>query len=199
MDQDDQETITRILCQASEGDAEAERQAYDLLHKTLSQIVLSNMSSSDKKSLDATMVVHDLWLRMVSNTKISWKNRQQFFCTAAKIARTIIIDYARKRRASKRGGKQQKASIDEVAEPSYDPKPRVDLIALDEALDRLQENHSEKATVVELKYFAGMKTSEIAKLLDLHPGTVRRRWDEAKTLLHFYMNSNHEMNPKENQ
>jgi RNA polymerase sigma factor (TIGR02999 family) len=132
-------------------------------------------------TLQATALVHEAYLRLVNQREVDWKNRAHFFALASNIMRRILVSHARKRAAVKRGGEDQRVSFS-VAELSFQKK-EVDLITLDDALNRLAKRDSRKSRVVELKFFAGLKTDEIAELLQISGATVEREWNFAKAWL----------------
>lgn len=189
--------ITVLLQQATSGDRDALEKAYALVHDALRRIVRARMSQADQLSLDATMVVNDVWMKLLDRPDISWNDRQHFFRTASRIVRQLLCDHARTRRARKRGGGRVKQSLDDVAEPAAPDLPadgelllggEVDILKLDAAITRLEAAHPDLAEVVELRYFGGFSDDHIGRvILDLNPGTVRRRWSKAKTLLHLYL------------
>lgn len=189
--------VTVLLQKATSGNRDALEKAYALVHDALRRIVRARMSQADQLSLDATMVVNDVWMTLLNRPDISWNDRQHFFCTASRIVRQLLCDHARARGARKRGGGRVRQSLDDVAEPAGPDLPAddelllgedVDVLKLDAALTRLEAGHPELAKVVDLRYFGGFSDEHIGHvILNLHPGSVRRRWTKAKTLLHLYL------------
>jgi RNA polymerase sigma factor (TIGR02999 family) len=132
-------------------------------------------------TLQATALVHEVYLRPVDVTKVEWQARAQFFAMAAQMMRRILVDAARARGAHKRGGMTPKVNIDEAAVLS--PAPDRSILALDEALTAFSQVAPRQAKVVELRYFGGLNEEEIVAALKISPRTVRRDWDLAKAWL----------------
>ncbi len=132
-------------------------------------------------TLQATALVHEVYLRLVDVTKVEWRERAQFFAMAARMMRRILVEAARARASQKRGGMAPKVNIDETAVLS--PAPDRSILALDEALTAFSRLAPRQAKVVELRYFGGLTEEEIVAALDISPRTVRRDWDFAKAWL----------------
>jgi RNA polymerase sigma factor (TIGR02999 family) len=133
------------------------------------------------KTLQATALVHEVYLRLVDVTQVEFLQRAQFFGMAAQIMRRILVDAARARGAQKRGGSAQKVNLDESAVLS--PAPDRSVLALDDALTAFSQVAPREAKVVELRYFGGLTEEEIVAALKISPRTVRRDWDLAKAWL----------------
>jgi len=132
-------------------------------------------------TLQATALVHEAYLRMVDDKGVSWKNRAHFYGMAARLMRRILVDHARAHNAAKRGGLEQKLSLEEARELPI--KSTVELVALDGALERLAQTYPRKSQVVELKFFGGLDTKEISQVLQVSEKTVLRDWNFAKLWL----------------
>lgn len=132
-------------------------------------------------TLQATGLVHEVYLRLVGVTKIEWRERAQFFALAAQLMRRILVDAARVRGAKKRGGSAVKMNLDETARLSGAPNRSI--LALDEALTAFSQIAPRQTKVVELRYFGGLTEMEIGGALKISPRTVRRDWDFAKAWL----------------
>jgi RNA polymerase sigma factor (TIGR02999 family) len=132
-------------------------------------------------TLQATAIVHEVYLRLIDVTKVDWQARAQFFAMAAQMMRRILVDAARARRAQKRGGAAAKVNLDETAVVSPDPDRSI--LDLDEALTVFSRVAPRQAKVVELRYFGGLTEEEIVLALNISPRTVRRDWDLAKAWL----------------
>jgi RNA polymerase sigma factor (TIGR02999 family) len=132
-------------------------------------------------SLQATALIHEVYLRLIDVTKVEWQARAQFFAMAAQMMRRILVDAARARRSQKRGGMAVKVNIDETAVLS--PTTDRTILALDEALTAFSEVAPRQAKVVELRYFGGLTEEEIVAALGISPRTVRRDWDLARAWL----------------
>lgn len=132
-------------------------------------------------TLQATAVIHEVYLRLVDVSNVEWHARAQFFALAAQMMRRILVDAARARRSHKRGGMAPQVNIDETAVLS--PTTDRSILALDEALTAFSQVAPRQAKVVELRYFGGLTEEEIVAALDISPRTVRRDWDFAKAWL----------------
>ena len=132
-------------------------------------------------TLQTTALINETFLRLVDQSRVSWQNRAHFFGIAAQIMRRILLNYARDRKRDKRGGGAYKVSLSK-ADRLSDEKS-VELLALDEALQRLSVIDERKSRVVELRYFGGLSVKETAEVLQVSPVTVARDWDMAKAWL----------------
>ena len=133
-------------------------------------------------TLQPTALVHEAYLRLIDQRKVSWQNRAQFFGVAAQMMRRILVDHARTKQRGKRGGAARKLSLDEVMNLSQGRA--ADLVALDDALKALAEIDPRKSQVVELRFFGGLSVEETAEVLDVSPQTVLRDWKMAKAWLY---------------
>src|SRR5260221_5406773 len=133
-------------------------------------------------TLQPTALVHEAYLRLIGGTPISWQNRAQFFSVASQVMRHVLVDHARRHLASKRYRRVIRVSLDDVVDVITEQ--HVDLVALDDALDRLTALDPEQGRVVELRYFGGLTVPEIAEVLGVAEMTVSRRWKTAKLWLH---------------
>jgi RNA polymerase sigma factor (TIGR02999 family) len=131
-------------------------------------------------TLQATALVNEAYLRLVDQTRVSWRSRGHFFAVAAQQMRRILVDYARAHAAAKRQGGNS-LSLDQAA--TFAREQALDLVALDEALDNLSRSYPRKSQVVELKFFGGLEVREIAGALEVSEKTVRRDWHFAKLWL----------------
>jgi len=175
--------VTELLTDWSKGDQEALNKliplVYDELHKLASRHLRRERSDH---TLQTTALVHEAYLKLVDQKDANWQNRVQFFAVAAQLIRRILVDYARRHRASKRGGSYYKVTLDEGLLSSGERD--AELFALDEALDRLAAFDPQQSRVVELLVFAGLTLEETAHSLNISPRTVRREWSMAKAWLH---------------
>jgi RNA polymerase sigma factor (TIGR02999 family) len=175
--------LTDLLVDWSKGDQEALSKliplVYDELHKLASRYLRRERPDH---TLQTTALVHEAYLKLVDQRNAHWENRVQFFAVAAQLMRRILVDYARRHRASKRGGDLYKLSLDEALMSSEEKD--AELLALDEALDRLETIDPQQSRVVELRVFAGLTLEETAKVLSISPRTARREWSMAKAWLH---------------
>jgi RNA polymerase sigma-70 factor (ECF subfamily) len=132
-------------------------------------------------TLQATALVHEVYLRLVDQRGVRWENRNQFLGIAAQLMRRILLDYSRSHQAAKRGGNADRVFLQEAAVISK-TRP-ADVVALDEALTRLAEIDSQQAHLVELRFFGGLSIEETAGVLEVSPATVKRNWIVAKAWL----------------
>lgn len=133
-------------------------------------------------TLQTTALIHEAYLKLIGINEIEWQNRNHFFALASTAMRRILVDYARERNRDKRGGNAENLPFDEALQISANEKS-VDLIALDEALNRLAKLDKRQAQVVELKYFSGLSNDEVAEILGVSNATVRLDWNLAKAWL----------------
>lgn len=174
--------ITGLLVDWSNGDQAALDKLLPLVEQELHRLAHSYMRRENPDhTLQTTALVNEAYLKLIDQKKTRWQNRAHFFAIAAKIMRRILLNYARDQHRQKRGGKAVQVSLSEVSLLSMG-RPE-DLIALDEALERLAEVDERKAHVVELKYFGGLETDEIAEVLKVSPITVMRDWRFARAWL----------------
>jgi RNA polymerase sigma factor (TIGR02999 family) len=174
--------ITTLLKAWSSGDEEALSRLAERVYPELRLMARRYMKNEGQgDTLQATALVHEVYLRLVDVTKVEWRQRAQFFAVAAQMMRRILVDAARARRAHKRGGSAVKVNFDETAVLSSAPDRSV--LALDEALTEFSQVAPRQARVVELRYFGGLTEEEIVAVLEVSPRTVRRDWDLAKAWL----------------
>jgi RNA polymerase sigma factor (TIGR02999 family) len=132
-------------------------------------------------TLQTTALVNEAYMRLVDVERMEWRGRGHFFAMAATLMRRILVDHARDRARDKRGGSVVLTSLGDKAIAAA---PSLDVLALDEALDRLSGMDPQQARIVELRFFAGMTIEETADALDISPATVKRDWTWAKAWLH---------------
>ena len=133
-------------------------------------------------TLQTTALIHEAYIKLIDQKSVEWQNRAHFFAIASVAMRRILVDHARERHRSKRGGEAENLPLDEALQISANEKS-VDLIALDEALNRLAKFDSRQARVVELRYFSGLSNDETAEVLGVSNATVRLDWNLAKAWL----------------
>jgi RNA polymerase sigma factor (TIGR02999 family) len=132
-------------------------------------------------TLQTTALIHEAYLRLINQQNIEWQNRAHFYAIAARLMRQILVDHARKRQATKRGGSDIKIPLAEAVVIS--PGVNADLVALDEALTRLAALDPQQSRIVELRYFSGLSVEETAEVLGVSSRTVKRDWNVAKAWL----------------
>lgn len=174
--------ITRLLIAWSEGDRAALENLLPLIERELHRIARRYMRREDPgHTLQTTALVNEAFFRLIDQTRVRWQNRAHFFAIAAQIMRRILLNYARDRRRAKRGGRAVQVSLSEVAVVGEERS--VELIELDEAMERLATFDERKCRVVELRYFGGLSVEETAEVLGVSAITVERDWKAAKAWL----------------
>lgn len=174
--------ITGLLQHLSRGDRTAFDRLFPLVYGELRRVAHWQLSRErTDHTLDSVALVNEAYLRLV-NSPVDCDNRSHFFAVAARAMRTILIDYARARLAEKRGSGATVLPLDQATAVLTDDKAE-HLVALDDALHRLEAVNREASQTVECRYFAGLSLEEAAQALDLSVATVRRRWDFAKAWL----------------
>lgn len=181
--------VTQLLLDWSNGRQAALDELMPLVDKELHRLAHRYMSQEKAgHTLQTTALVNEAYLRLIDQKNVHWKNRAHFFAVSAQLMRRILVDHARKRKYAKRGGDAHRISFDEGMAVSSES--RSDLIALDDALQRLAEIDPRKGKVVELRFFGGLNVEETAAVLEVSPLTVKRDWKVAKAWL--YNSLNHE-------
>ena len=178
--------VTRILSAIDGGDPRAAEQLLPLVYEELRKLAAARLAQEKPgQTLQATALVHEAYLRLVGpESKQQWDSRGHFFGAAAEAMRRILVEQARKKARLKRGGERQRIDQNdsELAMASPD-STETDILALDEALTRLAEQHPEKARLVQLRYFAGFTVDEAAEALGISPATADRHWAYARVWL----------------
>jgi RNA polymerase sigma factor (TIGR02999 family) len=173
--------VTQILV-ASREDRGALDQLLPLVYEELSRIARRHLRrQTPGHTLNTVALVHEAYLKLVDQTLVSWQDRTHFFATAARAMRQILVDYARRRGAQKRGGGVRPLSLDDV-DVAVEEQAAF-LIGLDEALTRLGTVNERLAQIVEYRFFGGLTEEETAAALDISDRTVRRDWIKAKAWL----------------
>ena len=152
---------------------------YDELRRQASRYLRNERQGH---TLQTTALIHEAYLKLIGINQIEWQNRAHFFAIASTAMRRILVDYARERKREKRGGIAENLPLTEALQISSNEKS-VDLIALDEALNRLAKLDERQARVVELRYFSGLSNDETAEVLGVSNATVRNDWNLAKAWL----------------
>ena len=171
--------LTATLTAATAGDQKAADQLMPVVYGELRRLAGIYLSRErGDHTLQPTALVHEAYLRLVDQTRVVWQNRAHFMGVAAQAMRRILVDHARRRAAMKRAGDLKKVTLDTALAIGKDAV-QPDLIALDMALDRLALEHPEKAQVVVMRFFGGLKEAEIAEVLNVSSRTVTRYWKYA--------------------
>jgi RNA polymerase sigma factor (TIGR02999 family) len=173
--------VTRILSAINQGDARAADRLLPLVYGELRRLAARKLAREKPgQTLDATALVHEAYLRLLGRDgSCSFQDRGHFFAAAAAAMRGILIDNARRKQTQKRGGGRRRQPLEAVAAP----EPDEDLLALNEALQKLTAQDPTKARLVELRYFAGLTGEEAAAMLGISPTTADRYWAYARAWL----------------
>ena len=189
MGQERTEEITQLLQGWRAGDRKALDQLLPVVYKELQRLAHFQLRNErSDHTLQSTALVNEAYLRLVGMNSPQWEGRSHFFAIAAQLMRQILVDYARRHRASKRGGHIEKLSLDDTGYFERGKSRDMDVVALDDALTTLAKIDSRKAQVVELRFFGGLNFEETAKVLKVSSITVQRDWSTARAWLHREMN-----------
>jgi len=175
--------VTELLVRWSSGDARALDALMGLIYEDCRRIAARQLRRErPEHTLDPTALVHEMYLRLVDQRRATWENRAQFFGIAARLMRRILVDHARSRHRAKRGGTVTLVSLGAAGdEPGVGQE--CDVLAIDEALQRLAAVDEDQVRIVELRFFAGLTVEETAIALGRSPRTVKREWRLAKAWL----------------
>ena len=176
--------VTALLIAWSNGSGEALDRLLPLVYDECRRLAAYQLRQEHPEhTLDPTALVHELYLKLIDQRRASWENRAQFFGVVAQMMRRILVDYARARRAEKRGGGSLMVSLDAIAETSADSRI-ADVLAIDEALEGLAAHDADQVRIIELRFFAGLSVEETARVLGRSPRTIKREWRLAKAWLY---------------
>ncbi|MCA1623273.1 MAG: sigma-70 family RNA polymerase sigma factor [Acidobacteria bacterium] len=182
---EERHNITQMLQKWSEGNAQALDELMPLVYEELHRQASRYLRRERKDhTLQTTALIHEAYLKLIDQRDVRWESRTHFFAIAAQAMRRILVDYARAKQRSKRGGDDAKISLEEETILISTEGKGVDLIALDEALTRFAEIDPQQARVVELRYFGDLSLEETAEALHISRATVAREWNTAKVWLH---------------
>ena len=175
--------VSLLLDEYRRGDRAALDQVATLVYSELRKLAGRYLAAERPgHTLQPTALVHEAWLKLAGQDDPEWKNRAHFVGCAAHAMRNILVDHARAKGAEKRGGDRLRVSISQ-ATPIVTETPDVDLVALDEAMERLAKLSERQARVVELKYFGGLTNDEAAAVLEVSSAVVRKEWTLARAWL----------------
>lgn len=174
--------VTELLLDWSRGERAALDRLLPLVQQSLHDIARGHLRHErPDHSLEPSALVNELYLRLIDQRQVSWRDRAHFFGVAAQIMRNILVDHARRRQSEKRGGGMQRVTLEgTLIQQEHD---RVDVVVLDDALTRLEAIFPQQGRIVELRYFAGMSIEETAEALRISPATVKREWALARAWL----------------
>ena len=185
--------LTQLLIAWGNGDKAALDSLMPIVYDELRRLARHHLRRERAgHTLQTTALVNQAYLRLVDQRKVQWQNRAHFFALSAQLMRRILLDHARRRHQAKRGGDAVRVSLDESAIVTGERDAQ--LIALDDALRRLEEVDERKSKVVELRFFGGLNIDETAEAMRISPATVRREWSMAKAWLYREINGE---NPNE--
>jgi len=176
--------VTRILGQIESGDPSAAGQLLPLVYDELRKLAAQKMAQENPgHTLQATALVHEAYIRLVDTEKAQhWDSRAHFFAAAAEAMRRILVDNARRKRRPKHGGDRRRVDLDKV--PAQTDGPTDDVLALDEALQKLAQEDPKLAKLVNLKYFGGLTLDDVAQALGVSSRQADRLWAYARAWLH---------------
>jgi RNA polymerase sigma-70 factor, ECF subfamily len=176
--------VTGLLHVWSDGDQDAFERLIPLVYHELHRMALRYLTGERSNvTLQPTALVNEVCLRLLGWDRVRWQNRGHFFGVSAQMMRRVLVDIARRRRAERRGGAGAvRVPLDDIDLPAREPD--VDLVAVDEALERLARKDARKARVVELRFFGGLSVEEIAETLGVSPRTVHKDWVFARAWLY---------------
>jgi len=176
--------VTRILTAIEQGDAKAADELLPLVYEELRLLAARKMAQEPPgQTLQTTALVHEAYIRLVGSEIQNWNSRGHFYSAAAEAMRRILIDNARRKKSLKRGGDHQRIEFDAAILKGGKSYQMDDLIALDEALQKLADKDKLKAELVKLLFFAGLTSDQAARVLGISPATAERYWDYARSWL----------------
>jgi RNA polymerase sigma-70 factor (ECF subfamily) len=173
--------VSELLLHWGNGDRKALEAILPLVYNELRRLARASLRQQrSNHTLQTTALVHEAYLRLAGEKSPQVQNRAHFLGIAAQLMRWILVDYERNRRASKRGAGLTRLTLDEsIASPQRD----IDLLALDQALDRLAELDAQQSQIIELRYFGGLSIEDTSEFLGISPATVKRSWASARAWL----------------
>ena len=176
--------VTRILEQIDAGDPSAAERLLPLVYDELRKLAAARLAhEAPGQTLQATALVHDSYVRLVDAERPpQWNSRGHFFAAAAEAMRRILVEQARRKQSLKGGGGLERIELGDIAAP--ESQSPVDLLDLDEALQRLEQEEPDKAQLVKLRFFAGLPLEEAAQALGVSPATAKRHWVYARAWLY---------------
>jgi RNA polymerase sigma factor (TIGR02999 family) len=175
--------VSQLLDAWGAGDQAALDELMPLVYDELRRIAHRHLGRERVgHTLQTSALVNEAYLKLVNEREMRWQNRAHFFAIAARLMRLILVDYARGRNRARRGGGAQRVSLDEAL--AVADEQATDVLALDEALNKLAAFDERKSRIVELRYFSGLSVEETAEVLHVAPVTVMREWRLAKAWLH---------------
>jgi RNA polymerase sigma factor (TIGR02999 family) len=177
------QNITELLVGYGRGDKEALDQLMPLVYDELRRQAARYLRREQAgHTLQTTALIHEAYVRLVDQRNVQWQNRAHFFGIAAQMMRRILVDHARAKKRVKRGGSEVRVTLGDAAVMAKDQE--LDIVALDQALERLAQLDEQQSRVVELRFFSGLTVEETAEVMGISKATVKRDWSMAKAWLH---------------
>lgn len=174
--------VTRLLEDAGQGQSRAAEALLPLVYEELRKLAAYRLTNErSDHTLQATALVHEAYLRLIGDRDYPWANRAQFFVAAAEAMRRILIDHARAKKGTRRGGGLHRLPLDIIDLATTDDPEQI--LVLDDAISRLEEQDADAARVVRLRFYAGLSIDETAQTLNVSPMTVKREWNYARAFL----------------
>ena len=181
--------VSELLVDWGRGDSDAREALIPLVYEELRRIARRHLRGErPDHTLQSAALVNEAYVRLIDLKSPPWQNRAHFFGVAARMMRHILVDHARNRLAAKRGGGAARLTLD--TQMASLRKPELDLVALDDALKRLESLDPQQCRVIEMRFFGGLSIEETASALDISPATVKREWATARAWLHREMSRN---------
>jgi RNA polymerase sigma factor (TIGR02999 family) len=179
---DDAVSLTELIDRAGKGDADAADRVFAAMYDDLRRLARSRLRAGARNTLlDTSSLVHESYLRFASAGRLRLRDRIQFMRWAGRVMRSVIVDLARRRLADRRGGRVTRLTL--TTSISSDVRAESEIVRVHEALNELAVQDQRMATIVEMRYFAGMTEPEIAEAVGIHERTVRRDWEKARLFL----------------
>jgi RNA polymerase sigma factor (TIGR02999 family) len=179
--------ITTLLKEWGTGDTSALDRLIPLVYRELKRMARWHMRRSDSRTIQATALVHEAYLRLVDLTSVEWQDRAHFYAVSARVMRGILVDAARARQAQRRGGLLQRvnpvAGFDVDHVPDLASQRAAEILAIHDELEHLAKVNSRQMQVVEMRFFGGLSVEETAEVLKISPQSVKRDWKLAKAWL----------------
>ncbi|HXZ19041.1 MAG TPA: sigma-70 family RNA polymerase sigma factor [Candidatus Acidoferrales bacterium] len=184
MGPDPSNPASEFLLRWGKGGREALEEVLPLVYEELRRVARQHLRQQrPNHTLQTTALIHEAYLRLAHEKSLRVESRAHFLSIAAQLMRWILVDYERSRRAAKRGAGATKLALEPGIHAPHSPEPQVDLLALDEALNRLAKLDAQQSEIVELRYFGGLSVEETSKILGISEATVKRRWASARAWL----------------
>ena len=175
--------ITTLLLEWSGGNRAALDELMPLIYAEFRQLATRALSRErSNHTLQSTALAHELYLKLIDQKRAQWRDREHFFAMASQIIRRILVDYARRLHAQRRGGLDTRITLDEALAPQQDRD--LNLVELDNALEALSQIDSQQARIIELRFFGGLSIEATGRILGVSPSTVNREWNLARAWLY---------------